>query len=128
MAIQDQRDDVEIGRIDDFPQGLGRQVRIGMADLAVFHTTSGDVYALENRTPHRKGGTLAEAIVSGHYIYCPLRDLKINLKDGMVQAPDTGQVRTFHAKVEAGAVYVERAGQHAALSELELTDSRSGGR
>lgn len=99
-----------------------------MEELAVFHTTSGDLYALENRTPHRKGGSLAEAIVSGHYIYCPLRDLKINLEDGMVQEPDTGQVRTFHVKVEAGTVYVELIGQHDKSTELALSDSRSGGR
>ena len=128
MTTQNKRVYVAIGKPTDFPQGLGRQVRIGKEDLAVFHTTSGDVYALENRTPHRKGGSLAEAIVSGHFIYCPLRDLKINLKDGMVQEPDTGQVRAFHVKVEAGTVYLELIGQYDKSTELALSDSRSGGR
>lgn len=96
----------EIGRKSDFPRGLGMAVRIGSLDLAVFHTTGGELFALENRTPHPKGGTLAEAIVSGRYIYCPLRDLKIDLASGQVQKPDTGCALTYHVIVDGERVYI----------------------
>ncbi|RJE83861.1 nitrite reductase (NAD(P)H) small subunit [Paenibacillus sp. 1011MAR3C5] len=95
-----------IGLIEDFPVGLGREVRMGNVQIAVFRTTDGIFYALENRTPHAKGGTLAEALVSGHYIYCPIRDLKISLETGLVQAPDTGQVRKFDIRAVNGIVEV----------------------
>jgi len=84
-----------VGNRTDFPAGYGREVRVGERSLAIFRTTDDRLFALENRTPHAKGGTLAEAIVSGHYIYCPIRDLKISLETGEVQAPDTGRARTF---------------------------------
>lgn len=95
-----------IGPIEEFPVGLGREVRMGNVQIAVFRTSDGNLYALENRTPHAKGGTLAEAIVSGHYIYCPIRDLKISLETGLVQAPDTGQVRTFAIRAVDGIVEI----------------------
>lgn len=98
--------DVRIGAPEDFPVGYGREVRIKGISLAVFRTTTGRFYALENRTPHPKGGTLAEAIVSGHYIYCPIRDTKICLETGAVQAPDTGQAITFSIRTEQGGVFI----------------------
>lgn len=97
---------VRIGVLDDFPVGLGREVRLDFWDLAIFRTTDDRLFALENRTPHPKGGTLTEAIVSGDYIYCPIRDLKIALKDGRVQAPDSGQAQTFIIQLDEGVVHV----------------------
>ncbi|MCR2804048.1 nitrite reductase (NAD(P)H) small subunit [Paenibacillus soyae] len=96
-----------VGRRSDFPAGLGRTVRLGNLELAVFHTTDGELFALENRTPHPKGGTLSEAIVSGHFIYCPLRDLKINLEDGRVQAPDTGFAQAYPVRITEGIVEID---------------------
>ncbi|CAM3680613.1 nitrite reductase small subunit NirD [Marinicrinis lubricantis] len=86
---------IAIGELHQFPPMYGRLVRAGQLEIAVFHTSEGELYALENRTPHAKGGTLVEGIVSGHYVYCPMRDLKIDLRDGKVQEPDDGEVRTF---------------------------------
>ncbi|WP_123040236.1 nitrite reductase (NAD(P)H) small subunit [Cohnella candidum] len=89
---------VPLGPIEQFPAGFGREVLAAGCRIAVFRTTDGGLYALENRTPHPKGGTLAEAIVSGHFIYCPIRDLKISLETGLVQAPDKGEVWKFEIR------------------------------
>ncbi|WP_243735142.1 nitrite reductase small subunit NirD [Paenibacillus turpanensis] len=97
---------IEVGASEQFPPRAGRQVIIGDYNLAMFRTTDGALYALENRTPHKKGGPLTEGIVSGGYVYCPLRDLKIELSTGLVQAPDTGEVRTYPVIEEAGIVKV----------------------
>ncbi|MCI3919970.1 nitrite reductase (NAD(P)H) small subunit [Paenibacillus sp. TRM 82003] len=97
---------LDIGRETDFPVGLGREVRVAGVSIAVFRTTAGAWHALDNRTPHPKGGPLSEAIVSGRYVYCPLRDLKIELETGIVQAPDTGVAKTYPVRLQAGRVQV----------------------
>ncbi|WP_435169276.1 nitrite reductase (NAD(P)H) small subunit [Paenibacillus glycanilyticus] len=97
---------IPIGKEADFPAGYGREVKAGKWSLAVFRTTDGRLFALENHTPHAKGGTLSEAIVSGHYIYCPMRDLKISLETGVVQAPDTGSARKFEVRTGSDVVAV----------------------
>ncbi|WP_036689723.1 nitrite reductase small subunit NirD [Paenibacillus tyrfis] len=94
-----------IGTLDQFLPQIGRTVKWREWEIAVFRTSDGGVYALENRSPHPKGGPLAEGIVSGHYLYDPLHDWKIDLTTGLVQLPDQGQVLTFPAKVEGGQVY-----------------------
>ncbi|OWA34548.1 nitrite reductase (NAD(P)H) small subunit [Saccharibacillus sp. O16] len=90
---------VALDTLDNFPSRMGRVFLVDETEIAVFRTSDDEVYAIENRNPHPKGGPLAEAIVSGHYIYDPLYDWKIDLKTGLVQEPDQGQVRTFPIKV-----------------------------
>lgn len=75
----------------------GSFIRSG--EIAVFRTTDDQLFALENKSPHRKGGPLAEGMVSGRMLYDPLYDLKISLESGLVQAPDNGQVKTYPVHV-----------------------------
>ncbi|HZG18227.1 MAG TPA: nitrite reductase small subunit NirD [Candidatus Bathyarchaeia archaeon] len=97
---------VEVGKRTNFPVQLGRQVVIGNYDIALFHTSDDRFYALDNHTPHQKGGPLAEGMVSSHYVYCPIRDLKINLIDGQVQKPDQGEAMTFPVRLEDEKVLI----------------------
>ncbi|MCS7461518.1 nitrite reductase small subunit NirD [Paenibacillus doosanensis] len=97
---------VEIGALAQFKPFIGKEVRIGEYSLAVFRASDGKLFALENRTPHKKGGPLTEAIVSGHTIYCPLRDLHISLEDGKVLEPDTGEVQTYPVVIENEVVKI----------------------
>ena len=84
-----------VGRSKDFPNRIGRTIRLNDKEIAVFRTSDNELYAIENINPHPKGGPLTEAIVSGHYIYDPLYDWKIDLKTGVVQEPDNGQIKPF---------------------------------
>ena len=86
----------------------GYTIKIDDIEIALFKLTNGEVYAIENRSPHPKGGVLTEGLVSGEYVYCPVYDWKISLKDGKVQAPDEGQVRTFKVELQEDIVFIIR--------------------
>ncbi|MCQ4086965.1 nitrite reductase (NAD(P)H) small subunit [Saccharibacillus sp. JS10] len=90
---------VVLDYVDQFPSRIGRVFKLGELEIALFRTSENEIYAVENKNPHPKGGPLAEAIVSGHYIYDPLYDWKIDLKSGWVQSPDHGQVRVFRTEI-----------------------------
>jgi nitrite reductase (NADH) small subunit len=94
-----------IGEVAELPQKLGKTVIVGNKEIAVFKTENGDIRAIENRCPH-KGGVLAEGILSGDYVFCPMHDWKISVKDGKVQTPDVGCVQTYPVNVKSGLVYV----------------------
>ncbi|TCS76073.1 nitrite reductase small subunit NirD [Effusibacillus lacus] len=96
---------VEVAKLEDLPFQTGRVVKLNGREIAVFRLSSGEVRAVENRCPH-KGGPLAEGIVSGNYVFCPMHDWKINLADGKVQAPDDGCVITYEVDVKEGKVYI----------------------
>jgi nitrite reductase (NADH) small subunit len=88
------------------PVRAGYSIKIDDKEIALFKVTNGKVYAIENRSPHPKGGVLSEGLVSGEYVYCPVYDWKISLADGKVQAPDEGQVKTFKVELVEDLVYI----------------------
>ncbi|WP_173917406.1 nitrite reductase small subunit NirD [Halobacillus sp. Marseille-Q1614] len=96
---------VFVANVEELPEKLGRTVHIGDWELAIFKLSNGRIKAIENRCPH-KGGVLAEGMVSGDSVFCPMHDWKINVTDGQVQGHDSGCVKTFKVEVENEKVYV----------------------
>lgn len=96
---------IEVAKYEELPENTGKTVHFKDQEIALFRLKNGKCFALENRSPH-KNGVLAEGIVSGEYVFCPLYDRKIDLTTGSVQQPDTGHVQTFGILVEHGIVYV----------------------
>ena len=95
-----------VGSVQDFLLQIGRVVMAGEVELAIFRTSEGAFYAVENRSPHPKGGPLAEGMVSGYYLYDPLYDWKIDLRTGQVQAPDHGIIATYPVILDGDLVKV----------------------
>jgi nitrite reductase (NADH) small subunit len=98
---------VRITAVENIPLREGRAVQVGCQVLAIFNL--GDRFlALENRCPHR-GGPLADGIVSAGMVVCPLHAWKVDLTTGRVtNQPENPQcVKTFPARVERGAIFVE---------------------
>src|SRR5947207_14485085 len=98
---------VRIAYCEDMPLREGREVIVGDRAIAVFNLGN-RFLAVENRCPHR-GGPLADGIVSGSTVVCPLHAWKIDLMTGSVtNRPENLQcVRTFQTRVEDGVILVE---------------------
>ncbi|HEY2421713.1 MAG TPA: nitrite reductase small subunit NirD [Neobacillus sp.] len=84
----------------------GYSIKIDDKEIALFKLSNGKVFAIENHSPHPKGGVLSEGLVSGEYVYCPVYDWKISLIDGKVQAPDIGQVKTYNVELKEDVVFI----------------------
>lgn len=83
-------------------------------ELAIFNL--GDRFlAVDGRCPH-KGGPLADGIVAGDTVVCPLHAWKIGLTSGRVERPSgiPSCVQTYDTKVENGMVFVRLAAQASA--------------
>ncbi|MGM0900927.1 MAG: nitrite reductase small subunit NirD [Bacillota bacterium] len=96
---------VLVGNVADLPEKLGKTVKVGTKEIAVFRLENGQIRAIENRCPH-KGGVLAEGIVSGEYVFCPMHDWKISVVDGKVQDPDVGCVQSFPIEIKNEQVFI----------------------
>lgn len=96
---------VEAAIYDELPVNTGKTIRYQGDEVALFKLSSGNVKAIQNRCPH-KDGVLAEGIVCDEHVFCPMHDRKIDLASGLVQAPDTGCVRTYMIKVQDGTVFI----------------------
>jgi nitrite reductase (NADH) small subunit len=96
---------IEIGALSDIPVLGSRVVRTAAGDIAVFRTGDDEVFALDDRCPH-KGGPLSQGIVHNKRVTCPLHNFVIELKSGMAVAPDEGCTRAHPAKVENNIVWL----------------------
>ncbi len=96
---------VEVATLSDLTVGIGYRLNVAGEEIALFKLNDGSVRAIENCSPFKKG-PLSEGIVSGEFVFCPMRDWKISLTDGQVQAPDHGSVKTYSVEVEGETIYV----------------------
>ncbi len=96
---------IRITSVENIPPREGRSLILDGLSIALFNT--GEKFlAVENRCPHR-GGPLADGIVGGRTVTCPLHNWRICLESGRVTTPcESGvtAVRTFPVKVEDGVV------------------------
>jgi len=98
---------VRIARCSDIPLREGRAVKVGNREIAIFNL--GDRFlTIDNRCPH-KGGPLADGIVSGTTVVCPLHAWKLSLETGNgVNGPSASScVETFRTRVEDGTVLLD---------------------
>lgn len=99
---------IDIGALDDVPVRGSRVIRSALGCVAVFRTASDEVFALEDRCPH-KGGPLSDGIVHGRSVTCPLHNWVISLETGLAQGADRGAVRTFKLRVDDGRLLIDRS-------------------
>ena len=93
-------------RVEDIPVLGARVVTSACGNIAVFRNAEDEVFALEDRCPH-KGGPLSQGIVYGRKVACPLHNWNIQLEDGNAVAPDQGCAKSFPVKVENGEVFLQ---------------------
>lgn len=99
---------LEVCDLGDIPKLGARVVNHGDLAIAVFRNADDEVFALEDRCPH-KGGPLSQGIVHGKRVTCPLHGWNIELIAGCAVAPDEGCAREFPIKLENGRVWLDCA-------------------
>lgn len=90
---------IDIGKLEDIPVQGARRVFIAQTTIAVFRTSSNDVFAIEDKCPHA-GGPLSEGIVHGNCVTCPLHNWVISLEEGKALGADEGQVKRYPVRTK----------------------------
>ena len=70
-----------VAPLSAIPPGEGRTFEVAGERIAVFHTRTGEVFATQAKCPH-KGGPLADGLVGGRTLICPLHTWKFDLTTG----------------------------------------------
>lgn len=93
--------------IEDIPRSGARAGVDGSGTrIAIFRTGNDEVFALEDKCPH-KGGPLSDGIVWGDNVTCPLHGWIINLRDGKAIPPDEGASRVYEVRVKDGEIFIK---------------------
>lgn len=97
---------IDLGPLDAIPLRGARKLTTPHGCVAVFRTGAGEVYALDDRCPH-KGGPLSEGIVHGASVTCPLHNWVFDLNTGHAQGADEGEVATHPCRVEEDRILID---------------------
>jgi nitrite reductase (NADH) small subunit len=95
--------EVVVGQASDIPPGEGRNFEFAGHRIAVFHTRSGHFYAVQAWCPHKQG-PLADGLVGGTTVICPLHSWKFDLVTGepmpRESAPSDCKLKTYSVRVD----------------------------
>jgi nitrite reductase (NADH) small subunit len=87
----------DVGTLADIPRLGARVVTSAIGNIALFRTADDELFALEDRCPH-KGGPLSQGIVHGKGVSCPLHNWVIDLETGSACAPDHGCTKVIEVR------------------------------
>lgn len=99
---------IDIGSLAEIPVQGARVVKTRFGCVAVFRTADDQVFALDDRCPH-KGGPLSEGIVHGTSVTCPLHNWVFDMATGIAQGADSGQINTYPIRVVSGRIVLDIA-------------------
>ncbi|MDQ6784606.1 MAG: Rieske (2Fe-2S) protein [Actinomycetota bacterium] len=88
-----------VGNIDTIPIGEGRAFVVDGRQIAVFHLRGGSFRALDAVCPHR-GGPLADGLLDGSVVVCPLHGHTFDLLSGEDVAGGGSPVTAYDVDVD----------------------------
>ncbi len=89
-----------IGTIEQIPRGEGRNFEIAGLRVAVFRTQRDEVFASQAECPHLRG-PLADGMLGGTTIMCPLHDRSYDLRSGKVLVGEC-DIAVYPVRLAAG--------------------------
>jgi len=92
-------------RIEQIALGMGRAFEIEGRSVAVFRTRGGTVLAADNECPHR-GGPLADGILAGGQIVCPLHAFRFNLSTGACDQDGACELNLYPVEIHEGWIFI----------------------
>ena len=99
---------IDIGAVADIPMRGARVVKSAAGCIAVFRTSEEEVFAIDDRCPHKQG-PLSQGIVHDKGVTSPLHNWVISLESGEAQGADEGAVKTYVVKIEKGRLLIDGA-------------------
>jgi NAD(P)H-dependent nitrite reductase small subunit len=99
-----------LGPADQIPIGEGRTFVVGDQQVAVFRLRDGGLRAVAAICPHR-GGPLADGLIDGQQVICPLHNHAFRLIDGQCTT-GAPSVRAYRVGMEDGELVLRLDATH----------------
>lgn len=105
VLVHEETIEITVGPLSAIPLGEGRTFDVGGERVAIFNSRTGRVFAIQASCPH-KGAPLADGLIGGTTLICPLHAWKFDLETGEPLFGSCG-LKTYPARVnEDGRIVV----------------------
>jgi nitrite reductase (NADH) small subunit len=95
--------EILIGTLEQIPQGEGRTFAVAGRRIAVFRTHGGEVFATQATCPHLQG-PLADGLIGGATIVCPLHERAYDLRTGIGLNGECTRLEVFPVSLRDGGL------------------------
>jgi nitrite reductase (NADH) small subunit len=85
---------INLGPVERIPLGEGREFTVKGELVAVFRMRAGRLHATQAKCPHREG-PLADGIIGGDRVICPLHAFKFELDTGQPIGNECESLKTY---------------------------------
>jgi nitrite reductase (NADH) small subunit len=85
---------INLGPVERIPLGEGREFAVEGELIAVFRMRAGRLHATQAKCPHRDG-PLADGIIGGGRVICPLHAFKFGLETGQPIGNECESLKTY---------------------------------
>lgn len=92
--------------INEIPSMGSRILYYKNDEIAIFKTKDGNVHAISNICPHKKG-KLSEGLVHENMVTCPLHNWDIDLKTGIAKGEDCDCTTTYEIMIKEELIYIK---------------------
>lgn len=96
---------IKITEVENVPSMGSRTVLINNTEIALFKTKEGSIFAINNTCPHKQG-KLADGLVHGNNVTCPLHNWDIDLRNGKALGDDHGCTNIYESKIENNFFFI----------------------
>ncbi|WP_437893910.1 Rieske (2Fe-2S) protein [Sorangium sp. So ce124] len=96
-----------LGPLGQIPEGEGKAFHVDGYEVAVFRTRAGELFAVQARCPHR-GGQLADGLLGGNVVQCPLHGLAFDLSTGHPIGAECSALACFAVELSASGEILVR--------------------
>jgi len=94
-----------LGPLEKIPLGQGTCFIVNQQRIAVFRAHDGEIHAIQDRCPHRRG-PLSEGIIDNCKVICPYHGHKFDLRSG--EGSETGEsVTVYEVHEKNGELYLK---------------------
>ena len=96
---------IAVANINEIPEMGSRVLFYKNEEIALFKTREGNVYAVNNLCPHKKG-KLSEGLVHDGSVTCPLHNWVIDLETGVAKGEDNSCTNIYETQIKSGLIYL----------------------
>ena len=100
--------EINLGSLEKIPRGQGFCFIVGGEEIAVFRQRDGNLFAAQNRCPHRRG-PLSEGVIGSGKVICPLHAHKFDLATGCGPTAEE-RLLTYPVRESNGEILLTVAG------------------
>lgn len=96
---------IEVADVDEIPPGERKRVEVNDELITLFNL-DGELFAIQDKCPHKKTAPLVRGTLNGQGIKCPNHGFRFDLKTGKCDRGAEWDTKVYQVKIDNEKIFV----------------------